>query len=106
MNSTQQPDLITKVTRIFSRKDGSEARIVVENFAYPWQKRALNIYVHRRESPDHSWKLCSDKPHPDWKSMTVDDYVKHGRAEMLQAVTWGEILKLSGLIGKPMSCVN
>jgi hypothetical protein len=34
--------------------------------------------------------------------MSVDEYVKHGRSEMLQAASQGEILAVAGAIGKPM----
>lgn len=95
--------LITKVTQIFQRKDGSEVRIVAQDFGGPGLTPSIGVYVHRRESPQHDWKLCGDRPHPDWRKMSVDDYVKHGRSEMLQAVSIGEILKVTTMIGKPMS---
>jgi len=59
---------------------------------------SVGVYVHRRESPLHDWKLMSDRPHPDWRKMSVDEYVKHGRSEMLQAVTHGEILKVTNAL--------
>jgi hypothetical protein len=34
--------------------------------------------------------------------MAVDDYIMHGRSEILQSVSPGEILKLTSMIGKPM----
>lgn len=95
-------DLITKVTQVIPRQDGSEVRIVVEQMTGIGLNSSIGVYVHRRESPDQHWVLLSDKPHPDWLAMSVDDYMKHGRSEMLQSVSPGEILKLIGMIGKPM----
>lgn len=95
--------LITKVSQIIQRKDGSEVRIIAQAFFGLGLSRSTDVCVHRRESHEHCWKLCSDKPHPDWRTMSVDDYIKHGRSEVLQAVSPGEILKLTNAIGKPMS---
>ena len=52
------------------------------------------VYIHRRESSEHDWELLSDRPHPDWLTMSVDEYGKYGRSEVLQAVSPGEILRL------------
>jgi hypothetical protein len=95
-------ELSTKVSQIIQRKDGSEVRIVAEACYGFGLTRSIGVYVLRRESPEHAWKLCSDRPHPDWRKMSVDDYIKHGRSEMLQAISHGEILKLTSAIGKPM----
>jgi len=34
--------------------------------------------------------------------MSVDEYVSHGRSEMLQAVTQAEILKVGSLLGQDL----
>ena len=96
-------ELITKITQIIPRADGSEVRIVVTNFAALGGPPSNDVYVHRRESPEHEWVLCNDRPHPDWRTMSVDEYIKRGRSEMLQAVSHGEILKACSLIGKPIN---
>ena len=93
--------LITKVTQVIQREDGSEVRIIAQACFGLGLTRSIDVYVHHRESPDHDWKLCSDRPHPDWREMSVDDYIKHGRSEMLQMVSPGEILKATSEIGKP-----
>lgn len=95
-------ELITKVTKIIPRDDGSEIRIVVEQMLGLGLNNSIGVYVHRRERPCHPWVLLSDRPHPDWRGMAVDDYMMHGRSEMLQSVSPGEILKLTSMIGKPM----
>ena len=91
---------ITKVTQIFQRADGSEARITAQMDRGPGFEEYHHHYVHRRSSPDATWELCSDRPHPNWKTMSVDEYISHGRSEMLQAVTHAEILKVGSLLGQ------
>lgn len=95
-------DFITKVTKIIPRQDGSEVRIVVQQMTGIGLHSSLWIYVHRRQTIDHPWILLSDRPHPNWRSMSIDDYISEGRSEMLQSVSPGEILKLTSMIGKPM----
>lgn len=102
----ESDELITKVSQILQRPDGSEARITATRYVGEGLTVSVGVYVHRRESPDQEWKLCNDRPHPDWKQMSVDDYKKFGRSEVLQTVTTGEILKVSNLIGKPMSVLD
>tara|TARA_R110002124_G_scaffold128157_2_gene288519 strand:+ start:5159 stop:5488 length:330 start_codon:yes stop_codon:yes gene_type:complete len=96
-------NLITKVTQVLTRADGSEARIVAQSFTGMGLHQSVGVYVHRRESPEHQWTLCSEQPHPDWRSMSVDEYIRVGRSEMLRAVSPGEILRVSSLIGTPMA---
>lgn len=86
---------ITKITQILNRPNGSQARIVAQVFFGAGLHRSIGVYVHRRENPDAEWKLCSDRPHPDWREMSVEDYKVRGRSEMLRTVTTGEILKLT-----------
>lgn len=99
-------DLITKITQVFQRKDGSEARIVATACYGSGLHLSVDVYVHRRESREHNWQLCSNRPHPDWRSMSVDEYVRRGRSEMLQAVSPAEIMKVKSAIGKPMSYLD
>ena len=98
-------DLITKFTAEATRKDGSQVRIVATEMGMPFCS-SIDVYVHARANSQTDWQLCSDKPHPDWKIMPVDDYIKFGRSEVLKAVSPGEILKVVGMIGKPLSKKN
>lgn len=84
-----------KVTQIIQRDDGSEVRIVAEEFFGLGLTRSVGVYVHRRESTNHPWTLTNDRPHPDWREMSVDEYIKRGRSEMLRTVSHGEILKVT-----------
>ena len=98
-----EPREVTKITQVIQRDDGSEVRIVAEAMFGEGLHRSIGVYVHRRESVNHDWILCSDRPHPDWKSMSLADYVNNGRSPMLQAVSHGELLRAMNAIGAPMS---
>lgn len=98
--------LAGKVTRILPRADGSEVKIVATDMSNPGGKRSVDVTVFRRATPEQPWEYCSDRPHPDWRTMSVDEYVKRGRSPMLQAVTHGEILVTASLVGKPMSAFS
>lgn len=87
-----------KVSQTIQRKDGSEVRIVATAFFGLGLNRSIDVYVHRRESPDHEWQLTSDRPHPDWRKMSVSEYIKRGRSEMLQAASPCEILKVTNAL--------
>lgn len=94
---------ITMVTQILPRNDGSEVRIVVQTMTGVGLKASTDVTVHRRETPDHAWKLLNNRPHPDWRTMSVDEYTQRGRSEVLQHVSPIEILRLSSALGQPMS---
>ncbi|MDO8938195.1 MAG: hypothetical protein Q7U98_03455 [Methylicorpusculum sp.] len=95
-------NLITKVTQVIPRQDGSELRIVAQQMTGLGLHTSIGIYVHRRETIDHPWILLSDMPHPNWRSMSVNDYIDHGRSEILQYLSPGEILRVTCMIGEPM----
>jgi hypothetical protein len=97
----QTDELISKLTVIITRGDGSQARIVATAMYGIGLHRSVDVYVHRRASCEHQWQLCSKSPHPNFKSMSREEYIHHGRSEMFQTVSHGEIFKVVGLIGKP-----
>lgn len=101
----EQEDIITKFTVEITRDNGSQARITATRMGAPLHT-SVDVYVHRRDSTDHEWTLCSNRPHPDWRTMPVDDYIKFGRSEQLKTVSHGEILKTINMIGKPMSAAD
>jgi hypothetical protein len=101
-NLAMESNEITKITQVIQRDDGSEVRIVAQACFGAGLHRSIDVYVHSRQSVAHDWILCSDRPHPDWKSMSVEDYVKHGRSPMLQAVSYGELLRAMNAIGAPI----
>lgn len=95
-------ELITKVTQDFIREDGSQARIVAQEAYGSGLTRSVDYYVLRRADASANWTLCSKKPHPEWRTMSVEDYVRQGRSEVLRTVTQGEILRLLSALGKPL----
>jgi hypothetical protein len=90
-----------KVVQIIPRDDGSEVRITAEKWYGLGLTCSIKVFAHRRESRQHSWTLASDTPHPEWRKMSVDDYIKRGRSEMLQTVSHAEILKVTSALVSP-----
>lgn len=82
-----------KVEALIKRPNGSEARITATEMFGAGLHRSVDVYVHHRESPEHPWKLANDRPHPDWRAMSVQEYIERGRAEKFQVVSHGEIFK-------------
>ncbi len=89
---------MNQVEQLLQRPDGSEVKIVAQASYGAGLKRSVGVYVLARESSSHAWRVASDRPHPDWRTMSVAEYVKRGRSEMLQLVTHGEILKVANLL--------
>lgn len=86
---------MAKIERILSRPDGSEARIVAQEMFGAGLHRSIDVYVHRRESPQAPWVLMSDRPAPGWREMPLAQYEKEGRSPMLQTVSPGELLSVT-----------
>ena len=84
--------------KTIQRSDGSEVKIVAQEFFGTGLHRSVGVHVLRRENEQATWKLCGDRPHPDWRTMSVDEYVKNGRSEVLQTVTHAEILKVTSAL--------
>lgn len=89
---------MSTVTKIIQRPDGSEVKITATAMFGAGLARSVDVFVHRRETPEHHWRLCSDRPHPDWRQMSVDEYIAGGRSEMLQAASSGEILQVASML--------
>lgn len=86
------------VTQIIQRATGEEVRITAEKCFGRGLALSINVYVHRRASPESQWMLTNDRLHPDWRQMSVDEYIKRGRSEMLQTVSHAEILKVTSAL--------
>lgn len=84
-----------KVTQTIEREDGSAVQIVATPMTGAGLAVSVDVYVLHRESPAHNWRLANNRPHPDWRKMSVTEYVQRGRPEMLQVATPGEILKVT-----------
>jgi len=87
--------------KLIQRKDGSEVKIVAQEFFGAGLARSVGVHVLHRNNSKDDWQLCNDRPHSDWRTMSVDEYVKQGRSEMLQLVSPGEILKVVAELERP-----
>ena len=86
---------MAKIEQLIQRADGKEVKIVAESFYGLGLHRSVGVFVLHRDTPDQPWQLASDRPQPDWRTMSVSDYVKHGRPPKFQLASHGEILKVS-----------
>jgi hypothetical protein len=84
---------MARVENLIQREDGSEVKIVAQACFDLNQKCTADVFVLGRASAKDDWRVLSDRPHPDWRTMSVDEYVKRGRSEVLQAVSPGQLLK-------------
>ncbi len=89
---------MAKVEQFIQRQDGSEVRIVAESCIGIGLTHSTFVHVQHRKSFGDTWELMGDRPHPDWRKMSVDDYIKHGRPEMFQVASIGEILKVTNAL--------
>lgn len=81
------------VVKHLTRKDGSEVRITANPcYSAAGLHASLDVFVHHRNTAAEPWALASDRPHPDWRTMSVADYIQHGRSKVLQLVSPGELL--------------
>lgn len=95
-----QQGQITKVTQLKDRNDGSQVKLVATAYFGAGLHRSIGVDVFKRANSESNWTLCSDAPHPDWKNMSRDEYIKHGRSEKFQTVSHGEIFSVANIIGK------
>ncbi|WP_087866020.1 hypothetical protein [Comamonas thiooxydans] len=86
---------MNKVSQIIQRTDGSQVKIVAEVMFGLGLTRSVDVFLLKRPNADAKWASVSKLPHPDWRSMSVDEYKRRGRSEMLQLVTHGEIFKVT-----------
>lgn len=83
--------------QVLTRANGSQVRITATVMFGRGLTPSIDVYVHHRENESQAWKLASDRPHPDWRSMSVDDYIKRGRAEIFRLCSHGEIFRAGAL---------
>lgn len=100
-------DLITKVTQIINKPDGSQAKIVAQSMTGQGLVQSTSISVFKKQSEQEEWMLCNDQPASDFKPMSRQDYETHGRSEALSTVSTAQILKVSSLLGQSLQdCVD
>lgn len=94
-------NVTTKVTRDIVRPNGSQVRIVAQTMFGQGLNPGVDLYVLRRESEMQPWHYCRDRPAATWREMSVEQYKREGRSEMLQVASPGEILSVISLLGRP-----
>lgn len=94
------------IERLIRRANGAEVKIVAQEFFGAGLARSVGVHVLHRESPESNWKLCGDRPHPNWETMSVEEYSKNGRSEMLQKVSPGEILSVVCMLEKSANTLH
>ena len=99
-------ELITKISQVLKKTDGTEVRITALAMTGSGLAQSTDVYVHVRDNPKQAWRLCSKDAHPDWRTMSAQDYVRNGRSEMLKVVTPGQILKVVSFIGRPLASLE
>ena len=83
-----------KVVHILQREDGSQVRITGQPCYDLGLKLNVGVYVHYRNSPEGEWLLASDEKHPDWRTMSVAEYIERGRSQVDQLTSHGEIFRV------------
>lgn len=84
---------MSRVEHIIPTANGTQHKIIAESFFDAVHGRQTSFYVLSRPHPASPWTYLSERPHPDWRSMSVDEYLKNGRSEALNAVGSAEVLK-------------
>ncbi|OXR47889.1 hypothetical protein PuT2_15465 [Pusillimonas sp. T2] len=82
---------MSKIEQILQREDGSEVKIVAEEFFGMGLTRSIDVYVLARDNTNANWRLAKKDANPNWADMSVQDHEKVGRSEMLELVSRAEI---------------
>ncbi len=91
---------MSRVEHIIPTTNGAQHKIIAESFIDPVHGRQTSFYVLSRPHPASPWTYLSERPHPDWRSMSVDEYLKNGRSEALNAVGSAEVMKALSMLEK------
>lgn len=86
---------MNQVTQILERKDGTQVKLVATEMFGAGLQRSIDVFALKRNHVNEAWQSVSNRPHPDWRSMSVSDYIRHGRSELLRLVSHAEILKVT-----------
>lgn len=78
------------VSKVHCRADGSEVKIVATAMYGAGLHLGIGTYVLCRKDASQPWRVAGDRPHPDWRKMSVADYVQRGRPEILTLTSLGE----------------
>lgn len=92
-----------RLERLLPQKNGSEVKLIGQALSGSGISLSVDVFALHRESADKSWRRLSDQPHPDWRSMSVEEYVERGRSELHQLVGHGPILAMAHEVRRQQS---
>lgn len=86
-----------KTIRLLSTPDGTQIRLTATLVPrLDMSQMDVDIYAHFRQNAEQPWELANDRPHPNWRDMSVQDYIDRGRSQLLQLLgSPGPLLSLS-----------
>ncbi|OTA16043.1 hypothetical protein Xbed_03515 [Xenorhabdus beddingii] len=55
---------------------------------------SISVDVFKKNIDDSKFILCGNNPHPEWRQMSVNEYIQYGRPEKFKYVTHAEIIRV------------
>lgn len=87
-------DETMKLEKFLTAPTGQEVRMLAQAYVGRGLDIGIGLDVFVKDTPDSAWRLCRNSPHPDWRSMSVDDYIAWGRPEWLKYVSHGQAIQI------------
>lgn len=81
-----------KLEKFLTAPTGQEVRMLAQAYVGRGLDISIGLDVFVKDTPDSEWRLCGNSPHPDWRSMSVEDYVARGRPEWLRYISHGRAI--------------
>lgn len=91
------------LSQILTRQDGSQVKLMGRMSGGLFCKANPDVWALFRQDQSCDWVLLSKEPHPDWRTMPVDEYAKSGRSEFMQKVSFGELIKFKQMFYIPIN---
>ncbi|MEQ1977367.1 hypothetical protein [Xenorhabdus sp. SGI240] len=86
-------DIVMQVIHII-HKGETTIRIIATMFYGLGLSESINIDVFKKDVDDSKFILCGNRPHPEWRRMSVDEYIQRGRPEKFKYATYAEIIRV------------
>ncbi|MBE8596820.1 hypothetical protein [Xenorhabdus sp. BG5] len=91
-------------------KESTIVRIIATMYYGSGLSESINVDVFKKDFDDSKFVLCGNDPHPEWRQMSVNEYIQHGRPEKFKYVTYAEIIRavieLKSISIKPITLLN
>lgn len=87
-------DEVMKLEKFLMSPTGQGVRMLAQAYVGRGLDIGIGLDVFVKDTPDSAWRLCRNSPHPDWRSMSVDDYITRGRPEWLKYVSHGQAIQI------------